>query len=504
MKLKELIRSLGSYEVYAAQEDFEVKGISASSAHLADGYLFAAIKGVNEDGHRFIDDAIAKGARAVVIDSRQKEKGLQALGASGRQDVWLIGTDQPRKSLGRLAAEFYGNPSRTIRMTGVTGTNGKTTITYLAEAIARKAGFTPGVIGTVDYRFKQERTPSKNTTPGPVDLQSLLARMLAQGVTYCVMEVSSHALDQDRTEGILFNSAIFTNLTQDHLDYHRNLEEYFRAKCRLFAAMPADASAIVNNDDAYGRRIKALTPARVTSYGIENLSDVVATDIKFDVSHTTFFLRSFKGAQEFTVRLIGFHNVYNVLAAVSWGLVEGFDLEVIKSAVEAFLCVPGRLERIETTADFAVFVDYAHTDDALRNVIKTLRYVSPKRIIVVFGCGGQRDATKRPKMGRVVTEYADYAVITNDNPRSESPEGIIEDIKRGIKTDNYCVIPDRREAIRKAISCARSGDIVLVAGKGHEDYQILNEGAIVFDDRQVVRECLRQMRIQDSPEKIDV
>jgi UDP-N-acetylmuramoyl-L-alanyl-D-glutamate--2,6-diaminopimelate ligase len=495
MKLKELIRSLGSAETYVAQEDFEVKGVSASSMRLAEDYLFVAIKGVNEDGHRFIEDAIAKGARAVVIDSRQKEKGLQVLAASGRQDVWLIGAGDPRKSIGRLAAEFYANPSRTIRMVGVTGTNGKTTITYLIEAIAKKAGFTPGVIGTVDYRFKETHTPSKNTTPGPVDLQSMLAQMLAQGVNYCVMEVSSHALDQDRTEGILFNSAIFTNLTQDHLDYHRNLEDYFRAKSKLFTAMPADTFVVVNNDDEYGKKIKALTPARVISYGIENLSDVVATDIKFDVSRTTFFLRSFKGAAEFTIRLIGFHNVYNVLAAVSWGLEEGFDLEVIKSAVEGFFCVPGRLERIETTADFAVFVDYAHTEDALRNVIKTLRYVSPKRIIVVFGCGGQRDVTKRPKMGRVVTEHADYAVVTNDNPRSESPEGIIEDIARGIKTDNYCIIPDRKKAIRKALSCARSGDIVLVAGKGHEDYQILNAGSVYFDDRQVVRECLKEMRI---------
>jgi UDP-N-acetylmuramoyl-L-alanyl-D-glutamate--2,6-diaminopimelate ligase len=339
----------------------------------------------------------------------------------------------------------------------------------------------------------------------------MLSEMLTLGVTHCVMEVSSHALDQDRVEGIIFDCGIFTNLTQDHLDYHRSMEEYFRAKCRLFKKLDSSACAIINNDDEYGRIIKELTPAKVVTYGIETASDLEATDIRFDLSGTRFALRSFQGRADLKTRLIGMYNVYNILAGISWAMKEGIDLNVIKSAVEEFYSVPGRLERIDFKGEFAVFVDYAHTEDALRNVIKALRGVfksqngnpSGGRIVVVFGCGGERDKTKRPNMGRVVSELADYAIITSDNPRSENPAAIIEDIKRGIKKDNYCVVIDRREAIRKSFSCANRGDILLVAGKGHEDYQVFKDRIIHFDDREIARECLTEARAGEAAEKID-
>jgi UDP-N-acetylmuramoyl-L-alanyl-D-glutamate--2,6-diaminopimelate ligase len=323
----------------------------------------------------------------------------------------------------------------------------------------------------------------------------MLADMLKGGVGYVIMEVSSHALTQGRTEGIDFHSAIFTNLTQDHLDYHKTQEDYFQAKAKLFKDIDPKSYAIINNDDEYGRRIAKLTAAKIITYGIDSAADIIAKDIKFDISHTEFLLNAaFIGEdkkEKFSTKLIGRHNVYNILSAVTWALREGLDLSLVKYAIEKFDLVPGRLERIYFAGDFSVFVDYAHTEDALQNVIRTLRELSSSKIIVVFGCGGDRDKTKRPKMGYVVSELADFAVITNDNPRSEDPQEIIEEIKKGIKKDNYCVVPDRKEAIKKGLSLAKSGDIVLIAGKGHENYQILKDARIHFDDREVVREVLK-------------
>jgi UDP-N-acetylmuramoyl-L-alanyl-D-glutamate--2,6-diaminopimelate ligase len=363
----------------------------------------------------------------------------------------------------------------------------------LIEALLKEEqkAFCPAVIGTVNYRFKNKVFPSINTTPGPVELQSMLADMLKEGVNYAIMEVSSHALDQRRTEGTDFHSAIFTNLTQDHFDYHGNLENYFSAKSRLFKDIGRKSFVIINNDDEYGKKIKELTKAKVITYGIDNKSDFVARNINFDILHTDFLLVTPDKEINITIKLIGRHNVYNILAAVSWAKEAGLNLSMVKSALEKFSSVPGRLERIEFKGSFSVFVDYAHTEDALRNVISSLRQLSPARIIVVFGCGGERDKIKRPKMGRIVTELADYAIVTSDNPRSEYPLKIIGDIKKGIKKDNYCVVPERKEAISKALSLAKTGDIILVAGKGHENYQISRSGTIHFDDREAIRECLQ-------------
>jgi UDP-N-acetylmuramoyl-L-alanyl-D-glutamate--2,6-diaminopimelate ligase len=484
MKAQQLIDSLSPGNAYPDFEDFAVKGITCNSKKVLDNFIFVAIKGTHVDGHGFIQEAIDRGAKIIVTQSTVHS--LQST-----KKIVFIKVNDTRKALAKLAAEFYGHPSKKIKVIGITGTNGKTTVTYLIEALLKEAGFAPAVIGTVNYRFKERTIPSQNTTPGPCELQSLLADMVKENIDYCLMEVSSHALSQDRTEGINFHSAIFTNLTQDHLDYHKTLENYFQTKAKLFQDISPNAFVVINNDNEYGRRLKELIhSSEIITYGIEHQADVMARNIKCDISHTEFILTAMKKKINFKTSLIGRHNVYNILASFTWAFKEGLDLAVVKSSLEKFDFVPGRLERIKCKRGFSVFVDYAHTEDALTNVIKALRDVSDKRIIVVFGCGGERDRTKRPKMGYVACELADYVIITNDNPRCEEPEEIIKDIRRGIRKNNYFILPDRKEAIKKSLSLAKAGDIVLIAGKGHENYQILKDKKIHFDDRRVVRECL--------------
>lgn len=488
MRAKELIEPLDSCCLSSGFKDFEVAGVSANSNEVGDNFIFVAIEGTHIDGHRFIKEAIEKGAKAVIVQNLGTEE------LRNQRESCLILVKDTRKALSNLAAKFYGNPSSKIKVVGVTGTNGKTTITYLIEALLKESGFSPAVIGTVNYRFKDRVIPSKNTTPGPVELQSLLANTVEQGIGYAILEVSSHALAQDRTGAIDFHSAIFTNLTQDHLDYHKTLEDYFQAKAKLFKNMNHRSFAVINNDDKYGRRLKRLIRGpQIITYAIDNDADITVCDIKLDISHTEFILRTIKDKIKFKTRLIGRHNIYNVLASFAWAFKGGLDPAVVKPALEEFNFIPGRLERISCHRGFSVFVDYAHTEDALTNVIKALRQMSGERIIVVFGCGGQRDKTKRPKMGYAASELADYVIITSDNPRSEEPQTIIEDIIRGIRKNNYCVILDRKDAIRKSLSLARSGDIVLIAGKGHESCQIFKNQTIHFDDREVVKECLESM-----------
>jgi UDP-N-acetylmuramoyl-L-alanyl-D-glutamate--2,6-diaminopimelate ligase len=486
MRLKQLIEPIIGRHSYSCRDDFLVRGISCNSKNVSDNFIFVAIKGNRQDGNKFIQEAIDRGAKAIIV-----HRSPFTVHRKGK--IPFIAVKDTRRALAKLAAEFYANPSAKIKVVGITGTNGKTTVTYLIEALLKEAHFSPAVIGTINYRFKEKIIPSRNTTPGPLELESMLADMLKEGVNYCLMEVSSHALDQDRTEGINFNSAIFTNLSQDHLDYHKTLKNYFQTKVKLFKDINPDAFVVINNDDKYGRRLRKLTKGKIVTYGIENNASVMAKDIEFDCKHTEFRLISPKGEVTFTSRLIGRHNVYNILATVAWGLEEGLKLSTIKSAIERFDFVPGRLQRVDFKGNFSVFIDYAHTEDALKNVITSLRQISKNRIIVLFGCGGERDKTKRPKMGKVVSELADFAIITNDNPRSEEPRDIIEDIKRGITKDNYCAIPDRWEAIKKSLSLARAGDMVLIAGKGHEQYQIIKDEMIHFEDEEAVRKCLKLM-----------
>ncbi len=486
MKIKSLIKSLNIRQPLEIEEDFEVKGIACNSQGIKPGYLFVAIKGSKEDGNKFIQEAINNGAMAVVIEST-------AYALPNTEGVCFIVVDDTRRALAKLAAEFYGHPCEKMKVIGITGTNGKTTVTYLLEEILKASQIHPAVIGTINYRFKNKIIPAKNTTPGSLELQLLFFQMRQEAVEYAIMEVSSHALAQERTEGIKFQSAIFTNLTQDHLDYHLTMEDYFQAKSRLFKDSSSSAIKIINNDDTFGRRIKDEITGSVITYGIENKSDYMAQDLKLGIKVTEFTLLGPRGEEKFTTKLIGRHNVLNILAAVAWADQEGIDSQIIKNAIEKFPGVPGRLERVNCVKDFVVYVDYAHTDDALKNVILSLRQVSSGKLIVVFGCGGERDKSKRPKMGKVVTELADYAIITSDNPRSEDPDEIIKDILRGVHKDNYCIIPDRYEAIKKALSMAKGDDIILIAGKGHENYQIFKDRMVHFDDREVAAECLNAL-----------
>lgn len=467
--------------------DLEIKGVTSNSKEVKKGFLFVAIKGSCQDGNYFIKEAIARGASMVVVEK-------EAMRIKHPAKVVFLVVNDCRKFFAQITHSFYGAPSDKIKVVGITGTNGKTTVSYLIEAIAKESGRHCGVIGTINYRFKGKVIAAKNTTPAAGQLQELLKRMHLKEVKYCAMEVSSHALDQERVAGINFSQAIFTNLTQDHLDYHKNLENYFLAKAKLFRNLPATARAVLNNDDRYSRRIKRLTKAKVLTYGLKHKSEIMAKNINFGMQATEFSLVAGKINVRIKSNLIGRYNVYNILAAAAWGLNEGISIRDIKSALEKFKTVPGRLQRVNSAKGFTIFVDYAHTPDALFNVISALRPLVKGRIIVVFGCGGQRDKLKRPLMGRVVTELADYAVITSDNPRSENPRRIIRDIQQGIKKSNYCVVLKRNAAIAKSLGLMHKTDCLLIAGKGHEDYQVLKNKVLKFSDRKVVGECLKLMK----------
>lgn len=484
MKISELVRLLDI--PISPVVDFDVKGLTSDSRQVRDDFCFVAVHGNKEDGNRFIDEAISNGARLIVSQVPPRQYI-----SPGR--VSFIRVNNSRAALARMAAGFYGFPSRKLKVIGVTGTNGKTTITYLLEHIFKYAGYQTGIIGTINYRFKDKVIPAKNTTPGPEQTQALLAEMYQEDTSFAIMEVSSHALDQGRTDYVDYYCAIFTNLTQDHLDYHKDMEEYFKAKSLLFEGLNAQALAIINKDDPYAQRLINLTNARIATFSIKQKADIYASNIRLNADGTRFSLSISGNKHEIMTRLIGRHNVYNILPVFKLAYEEGIDARVIIDALESFHSVPGRLQPVEAGQDFKVFVDYAHTEDALRNVILSLRDIEHRRIIVVFGCGGDRDKGKRPKMGFVATELGDNVIITADNPRSEEVNDIIEDITRGIKKRNFDVIADRKEAINGALKLARAGDIVLIAGKGHENYQVFKDKTVPFDDREVAKECLKSL-----------
>lgn len=486
MKLSSLLSSLDRFRIVSGDAQIEITGVSSNSKNMAVGGLFIAVRGAVCDGAAFISEAVSRGAAAVVV-----EEGAAV--ANSAVPLTVVSVPDSRLAQSAIAAAYYAHPAGKLNTIGVTGTNGKTTVTYLIEAILKKINAVPGVIGTVNYRYRSRVCDSTNTTPGAVQLQALLADMVGQGVTHLVMEVSSHALDQGRTAGLDFRSAVFTNLTQDHLDYHKTLEDYFLSKARLFSGLAKNTSAIINNDDPYGRRLPGLSAARVWTYAIDHPADVTAQDIRLGAQQTGFSARFPSRTLALTSPLIGRHNVYNILAAFTWAYSQGIDLGLAAEALRDCSAVPGRLERIASDRPFSVYVDYAHTEDALKNVLSALRQIEHRKILVVFGCGGDRDKSKRPKMGKVAAELSDFAIITNDNPRSEEPLSIIEEIKSGITTANYRVIPERMEAIRSCLAMAGSGDIVLVAGKGHEDYQIIKDTKVHFDDREAVRQCLQSL-----------
>jgi len=501
MRLSKLINGIYTKSLPVSFEDFDVSTISCDSREEQKNGLFVALAGAQFKGEDFIKDAMDKGAKVIVVASRHPEavrpKDLKTpldsspLGLRMTTDnACVLEVDDPKYFLYCIGQRFYGNPSDKIKSVGVTGTNGKTTITYLIESIIHAAFKRCGVIGTVNYRIGEKILPSKNTTPGFLDNQRFLAQLVGWGVDYSVMEASSHALDQGRLEGVNFSAGIFTNLTQDHLDYHKDMEAYFGAKSLLFKNLSSTAVSIVNVDDEYGRRLRPICQSHSFTYAIDSPADVRAQNINYHLSGTYFEIIFPEGAIKVHTRFIGKHNVYNILAAFAWGLSEDFSPEIIRQGIENLSHVPGRLEGLENDKGIFIFIDYAHTEDGLVNVLKSLRAVTLMKIILVFGCGGDRDRTKRPKMGRAACELADYSFVTSDNPRSEDPQAIIDEVITGFTKENYETCVDRKEAIGRALKLAQRDQIVLIAGKGHEDYQVFKDRTISFNEREIVKDLI--------------
>jgi len=465
----------------------QVSGLEYDSRRVEPGFLFFAFPGAKADGRQFAASAFEKGAIAVASESPAPPEFAQK---------W-IAVEHGRQALAIAARNFYHDPGSRLGISGITGTNGKTTTAFLTDAILRHAGKITAVIGTIEYRMGKEIRPAVNTTPESLDLYRLLHELESIAGTHVTMEVSSHALALGRAYGVRFHTAVFTNLTRDHLDFHHTMEEYFAAKHLLFtpAGAPPPEWAAINHDDAYGRRIQPDSSTKVLRYGFDAGADVRASDMRsgFDGLHFTIQ----HAGQEMAMRspLVGRINVYNILAASTAALTYGLDWDVIAQGIAEAPPVPGRFERVDEGQRFLVVVDYAHTDDALRNVIAVARSLEANRVITLFGCGGDRDRSKRPLMGQAAAEASDFVVLTSDNPRSEDPLSIMNDALVGLRRYDtpHVIEPDREKAIRAAIRQASPGDIVILAGKGHEPYQVLKDRTISFDDRQVARGVLRSL-----------
>lgn len=492
MKLRELLATLPIAAQLPAHPalDSEVKGLATNSLACQPGDLFIGMPGTRVDGGEFWPSAIAAGAVAALVSPGAAER-------SASDSACVIPCSDMTQACAQVAAAFYGYPAQKLQLVGVTGTNGKTTTTHLIEFFFNQSNRATALLGTLYARWSGFQQTAAHTTPFAVDLQRQLSEAVAAGAQFGVMEVSSHALAQGRVLECPFEVAVFTNLTQDHLDYHRDLEDYFAAKALLFSDRYLKGRAIVNQDDPYGRRlIEQLGPDRVWSYSTqESSADLWTSDLAYGSSGVSGRLHTPKGDVAFRSPLVGQFNLANLLASVGAALHLGLDLEEIVAVLPEFSGVPGRMERvqIQPEQDVSVIVDYAHTPDSLENLLKAARPFIKGQMICVFGCGGDRDRTKRPQMGKIAAELADQPIVTSDNPRTEDPERILQDILAGIpETVNPLVICDRAEAIQTAVSQAKPGDGVLIAGKGHEDYQILGTEKIHFDDREQARAALKQ------------
>lgn len=492
MKLRELIKILPGAETRGFS-GVEVRGIAAHSRRVEPGYLFIAVPGTRLNGVDYVFEAIQRGA-AVLAGKEYFSAAPPALAQ--------IKVDNPRLALALLSNKFYSHPDRRLRLTGITGTNGKTTVAYLTRAILREAGFSVGLLGTIRYYLGERQLPSELTTPAPPRLQILLQEMLASGCSRAILEVSSHALKQDRVTGLEFKYAIFTNLSREHLDYHKSLADYRRAKLKLFEGLGDGSSgqrAILNRDDPFTREILRRVQVPAFTYGFKRGADLRASKEELSERGSRFTVRSSSGSFPVTVNLLGRHNIYNALAAVAVGLLEGVPVKVIQAALRKITRIPGRLDLLPTGGNFKVLIDYAHTPDALEKALVTLRGICGGRLIVIFGCGGDRDRGKRPRMGAVASRRADRLVLTSDNPRLEDPAAIIRDILGGIRRKKRVeVVPDRREAIEQTLRRARAGDVILIAGKGHEREQIFQDRVVPFNDREVAAAVLSELKIKKS------
>ncbi|MFB1051929.1 UDP-N-acetylmuramoyl-L-alanyl-D-glutamate--2,6-diaminopimelate ligase [Paraliobacillus sp. JSM ZJ581] len=486
--MKQLIDLLHTIPQYQGNQDIpsiEIKGITIDSRQVQQGYLFFCIEGYTVDGHDFVEQAIENGAVAVVA-----EKQLSTC------NVPVFYVRNTTKALGYLANAFYDTPTQKLDLIGVTGTNGKTSVTSLINEMLQATQEVTGLIGTIEMKIAAESFPVANTTPEISFLQKGFYRMIQAGVQTAVMEVSSHALELGRVNGCDFDIAVFTNLSQDHLDYHGSMDQYFLAKSRLFQQLGnvydknKPKYAVINTDDAYSEQLIDATVQPVITYGIDKSADVHAKNISLHANGSKFILQTFKGNIEITSKLMGKFSIYNMLAAVSVALLKGISLKNIKNVLEHTTGISGRFEPVQAGQSYGVVVDYAHTPDSLQNVLETMNEFTQGKTYVVVGCGGDRDKTKRPLMGEIACKYADYAIFTSDNPRSEDPQAILGDMIKDLKTANYELEVNRKQAIEKIIALANENDMILIAGKGHETYQIIGNETLPFDDREIAKKAI--------------
>jgi len=471
--------------------DVEVRSVQHDSRKVGRGDCFVAIRGLDADGHRFVPDAISQGASVVVLEDDRAYPDSYFM-HSGTIKVVVCDS---RKALARMSANLFGNPSRDLTMVGVTGTNGKTTTTWLIQSILEAAKTRTGLIGTIDYRIGDQSYPARFTTPESVELNELLVEMKQAGCKAVSMEVSSHALQQSRVYGISFDAAVFTNLTQDHLDYHKTMEEYFKAKKILFDNLESSSWAIINIDDPRGQTLLSTGAAQRLSYGFDATADVRAVDARFSVEGTSVTIRHKGNDHTVSSPLAGRFNAYNILASYAAAMALGVPPEAAERGIGNLKSVRGRLERISSPKGWTAFVDYAHTPDALEKCLGSIREILPEgsrgRMITVFGAGGDRDVSKRPQMGKIASALSDIVLVTSDNPRTENPEAIIDAIVKGIpEGTNVIRMVDRKEAILHALDIARAGDVILIAGKGHEEYQVIGKEKKPFSDRAIVDSLL--------------
>jgi UDP-N-acetylmuramoyl-L-alanyl-D-glutamate--2,6-diaminopimelate ligase len=502
---------------YADLPDSDIGSIHYRAQEVQPGGMFVAIEGQTADGHDFMHQALKRGAAAIVTQKEPPQPFLNELrAASPKNRPIIIRVPNTRIALADLAVRFFDHPSQRMTLIGITGTNGKTTVAYLIESILLQAGFKVGVIGTINYHYGDKTFANPMTTPESLDLQSILSHMQRDGATHVVAEASSHAMDLYRIKNCWFDAAAFTNLSQDHLDFHGDMQSYWSSKKRLFTEYlttgpkKENASAVINCDDARGRELAGSLPMPVVKTGSAPDCEIRPENIRCNLNGTAGKVAAPGGSFNFKTPLVGIHNVENILSATGVASVLNIASDTIKAGIEALSAIPGRLEPIENKTGRFVYVDYAHTPDALENAVSALKKIAPARIICVFGCGGDRDKKKRPLMGEIVARLCDLSIVTSDNPRTENPAAIIDqilpgvrktdgleystiDLKTGFKAKGYAVEPDRRRAIELGILASRPGDAVIIAGKGHETYQILGTTAVAFDDREEAGKVLRAM-----------
>ncbi len=482
MELKKLLEGL-HYEIIKGKNDGEVKNVNYDSRKVLQGDLFVCIKGFTSDGHKFASKAIENGAKYIVCEEI----------VDCNDDITLIKVEDSRKALAVIGSNFYENPKDKLKIIGVTGTNGKTTTAFMIKSILENAGKKVGLIGTIANYIGDKKLDTERTTPESLELHELFSKMVKENVEFCVMEISSHSLELDRVYGIRFQSGLFTNLTRDHLDFHKTFENYYKAKFKLF---PRSEQSIINIDTDWGKRVvedlKALDIENYKTYSLKE-GNIIAKDIVEHGMDTKFTVDLDGEKEEMLLPIPGNYNIYNALGAILACKNAGLKLREIKEGLKD-VSVPGRCERVMKNMNlpYEILIDYAHTPDGLLNILETCREFTKGRLISVFGCGGDRDKLKRPEMGDIGTRLSDIAIITSDNPRTEDEESIIEDIIKGVKEGEYIKITNRREAIKKALEIAKKDDVILIAGKGHETYQILKTGKIHFDEREVIEEILKK------------